>query len=106
MTVCARSADASVPDNPSGANQSRQASQANLSDASCDTVMLDRSVPQPPAGGGDPTPADPTPADPTPADPTPSTPTPTTPTLKGLQIGDLTVLVPKRIKIGKTSSSW
>jgi hypothetical protein len=102
VTVCARSADASVPDNPSGADQSRPATQANLSDAGCDTVTLDRSVPAPPDNGGE-TPADPTPADPTPVDPTPVDPTPTTPApaIKGLQVGSLTVAVPKRVKLGK-----
>jgi plastocyanin len=45
VTICAKAADASVPDNPSSANQSRQAGNANLSDASCDTVVLDRQAP-------------------------------------------------------------
>jgi len=98
VTVCARSADASVPDNASGADQSKPASQANLSDAGCDTVTLDRSVPAPPGGGDNPTPVDPTPVDPTPVDPTPTTPAPA---IKGLRIGGLTVQVPKLVKIGK-----
>jgi hypothetical protein len=98
VTVCARSADASVPDNPAGADQSKPASSANLSDASCDTVTLDRSVPPPADGGG--TPADPTPADPTPATPAPTSPTPA-PAIKGIRIGSLTVAVPKRVKLGK-----
>jgi hypothetical protein len=97
VTVCVRSADASVPDNPSSADQSRPATQANLSDAQCDTVTLDRSVPQPPDDGGS-TPADPAPADPTPADPTPTTPAPA---IKGLKVGSLTVVVPKQVKLGK-----
>ena len=45
VTICARAADASVPDNPSSANQAGQAGSANLSDASCDTVVLDRQAP-------------------------------------------------------------
>jgi hypothetical protein len=44
-TVCAIAADAAVPNNPSSANQTGQASQANLSDAKCDTVVLDRQGP-------------------------------------------------------------
>ena len=45
VTVCAIAADAAVPDNPSSADQTRSANQANLSDAKCDTVVLDRQGP-------------------------------------------------------------
>ena len=45
VTVCAIAADAAVPDNPSSADQTRTANQANLSDAKCDTVVLDRQGP-------------------------------------------------------------
>jgi hypothetical protein len=96
VTVCVISADASVPDNPYSANQTGASMQANHSDEKCDTVTLDRSVPPP----ADPAPADPAPADPTPTAPAPTTPTPA-PGVKGLQIGSLTVLVPKHVKLGK-----
>ena len=46
VKICAIGADAAVPDNASGANQTAQASQANRSDSACDTVILDRSGPQ------------------------------------------------------------
>ena len=92
VTVCVVSADASVPDNPAGADQSSTSVKANLSGEQCDTVTLDRSVPEP----GTPDPG--TPADPTPASPTPTSPSPT-PAVKGLQIGSLTVLVPKRVQL-------
>jgi plastocyanin len=45
VTVCVRAADAAVPNNPSSANQTGSATQANLSDAQCDTVVLDRQGP-------------------------------------------------------------
>lgn len=45
VTVCVIAADAAVPDNPSSADQTRTANQANLSDAKCDTVVLDRKGP-------------------------------------------------------------
>jgi plastocyanin len=45
VTVCAVAADASVPNNASSADQTRSASQANLSDHQCDTVVLDRQGP-------------------------------------------------------------
>ena len=45
VTVCAIAADAAVPDNPSSANQTGSATQANLSNAQCDTVVLDRQGP-------------------------------------------------------------
>jgi hypothetical protein len=100
VTVCVISADASVPDNPSSADQSKTAMSANHSDQKCDTVTLDRSVPTPlptdPGTSG--TPATPS----TPSTPEPGAPTPVaTPAPGGLRIGSLTVLVPKRIKIGK-----
>ena len=110
VTVCARSADASVPDIPSSANQSQSAEKANLSDAQCDTVTLDRSVPAPDPGTpdpgtpdpGTPGPGTPGPGTPDPGTPGPGTPDPgTTPGAGGLQIGSLTLHVPKRIKIGK-----
>ena len=40
--ACVVAADASIPDNPSGPNQAQSAEKANLSDAKCDSVMLDR----------------------------------------------------------------
>ena len=43
--ACVRAADASIPDNPSGPNQSATADKANLSDPSCDGVVLDRTPP-------------------------------------------------------------
>jgi hypothetical protein len=98
VTVCARSADASVPDNPASATQTASATQANLSDAQCDTVTLDRSVPAP--DPGTPGPGTPDPGTPTPGTPDPGTPTPGA-TPGGLQIGSVNILVPKRIKIGK-----
>ena len=100
VTVCAVSADASVPDNPSSANQSQAAEKGNLSEEKCDTVTLDRSVPPPPPSD-DPTPpaSDPTPPA---SDPTPPASDPTPPAVSGgLQIGSLTLSVPKRVKIGK-----
>ena len=45
VTVCAIAADAAVPNNPSSANQTGSASQANLSSSACDTVVLDRQGP-------------------------------------------------------------
>ncbi len=43
--ACVRAADAAIPDNPSSANQSGSADRANLSDPSCDGVVLDRTPP-------------------------------------------------------------
>jgi hypothetical protein len=106
VTVCAVSADASVPDNPSSANQSQAAEKGNLSEEKCDTVTLDRSVPTPPGDGGS-TPTDPgTPSDPgtprSPGTPDAGAPSPgATPGSGGLQIGSLSLVVPKRVKIGK-----
>jgi hypothetical protein len=94
VTVCARSADASVPDNPASATQTGTATQANLSDAQCDTVTLDRSVPAPDPGTPDP-------GTPDPGTPDPGTPSPGATPGAGLQIGSLNILVPKRISIGK-----
>ena len=97
VTICVKAADASVPDNPSSADQSRPAAQANLSDAQCDTVTLDRSVPPPPDTGN------PDPGTPGPGTPGPGTQTPgaTNDIPGGLKIGSLSILVPKRVKIGK-----
>jgi hypothetical protein len=44
--ACVIAADASIPDNPSGPNQGSTAEKANLSDAKCDGVLLDRTAPQ------------------------------------------------------------
>ena len=43
--ACVIAADASIPDNPSGPNQSATADKANLSNASCDGVVVDRTPP-------------------------------------------------------------
>jgi plastocyanin len=43
--ACVIAADASIPDNPSGPNQSSTADKANLSAPSCDGVVLDRTPP-------------------------------------------------------------
>ncbi len=45
MHVCAISADAAIPDNPSSSNQSSTADKANLSAPVCDSVVLDRAAP-------------------------------------------------------------
>ncbi len=45
VSACVIGADASIPDNPQGPNQSGSADKANLSDAKCDTVVLDRVAP-------------------------------------------------------------
>ena len=44
--ACVRAADASIPDNPSGPDQTASASRANLSDAACDDLVLDRKPPR------------------------------------------------------------
>ena len=44
--ACVIAADAAIPDNPNGPNQSASAEQANKSDAKCDSVLLDRTAPQ------------------------------------------------------------
>jgi hypothetical protein len=43
--ACVIAADAAIPDNPNGPNQSQSAEKANLSDAKCDGVLLDRKAP-------------------------------------------------------------
>ena len=43
--ACVRAADAAIPDNPSSSNQSASADKANLSDPSCDGIVLDRTAP-------------------------------------------------------------
>ena len=43
--ACVIAADASIPDNPNGPNQSGTADKANLSQPSCDGVVLDRTPP-------------------------------------------------------------
>jgi plastocyanin len=43
--ACVVAADASIPDNPSGPNQTATADRANLSNASCDAVTVDRTPP-------------------------------------------------------------
>ena len=102
VTICVISADASVPDNPSSANQSGSAMQANHSDEKCDTVTLDRSVPPPP-DTGNPGPGTPAPGTPDTGTPGPGTQTPgaSNDIPGGLKIGSLSILVPKRVKIGK-----
>jgi PKD repeat protein len=43
--ACVIAADASIPDNPSGPNQTASAEKANLSAPSCDDVVIDRTPP-------------------------------------------------------------
>ena len=43
--ACVIAADASIPDNPSGPNQTATADKANLSNPSCDGVVVDRTPP-------------------------------------------------------------
>jgi hypothetical protein len=45
VSICAIAADAAIPDNPNSDDQRGNATQANLSAASCDTVLLDRTAP-------------------------------------------------------------
>src|SRR3954454_3337431 len=45
LWACVIAADAAIPDNPSGPNQSQSAEKANLSGAKCDGVLLDRKAP-------------------------------------------------------------
>ena len=45
LFVCVTSADSSIPDNPSSADQSATADKANLSDKTCDSVLMDRTPP-------------------------------------------------------------
>jgi plastocyanin len=49
--ACVIAADASIPDNPSGPDQTSTAEKANLSDPSCDGVVLDRTPPVVSIGG-------------------------------------------------------
>jgi plastocyanin len=50
--ACVIAADASIPDNPNGSDQSATADKANLSDPSCDGVVLDRTPPTVSIGAG------------------------------------------------------
>jgi PKD repeat protein len=43
--ACVIAADASIPDNPNGPNQSATADKANLSNPSCESVIVDRTPP-------------------------------------------------------------
>jgi plastocyanin len=45
LSACVIAADASIPDNPNGSNQTGTADKANLSTPSCDSVVLDRTPP-------------------------------------------------------------
>jgi PKD repeat protein len=45
VTLCVKSADASIPDNPSSSDQSQSASKANLSNMVCDSITIDRTAP-------------------------------------------------------------
>lgn len=45
LFACVIAADASIPDNPNGADQTATADKANLSDPVCDGVVLDRTPP-------------------------------------------------------------
>jgi PKD repeat protein len=45
VSACVVAADASIPDNPSGSNQTASADKANLSHPSCDEVVVDRTPP-------------------------------------------------------------
>ena len=45
VTLCAISADASIPDNPASSNQAQTADKANLSLAQCGYVRIDRTAP-------------------------------------------------------------
>ena len=45
VSVCVIAADAAIPDNPNSSDQTRPASQANLSEAKCDDLLLDRVAP-------------------------------------------------------------
>jgi hypothetical protein len=62
--LATRAADASIPDNPSGPNQAQSAEKANLSDAKCDVVLLDRTAPAVSIATRDPSLAAPTAAGP------------------------------------------
>ena len=45
VSACVIAADASIPDNPNGPNQTATADKANLSNPSCDDVVVDRTPP-------------------------------------------------------------
>ena len=45
VSACVIAADASIPDNPNGPNQTATAERANLSAPSCDAVVVDRTPP-------------------------------------------------------------
>ena len=45
VSACVIAADASIPDNPNGPNQTATAEKANLSAPSCDAVVVDRTPP-------------------------------------------------------------
>lgn len=45
VTVCAIAADAAIPDNAAGPNQAQTADKANLSNAQCGYVVVDRTAP-------------------------------------------------------------
>ena len=45
LSACVIAADASIPDNPNGSNQTATADKANLSAPSCDSVVVDRTPP-------------------------------------------------------------
>lgn len=46
VTFCVVAADSAIPDNPHSANQGANASQANRSDRTCDSIVIDRTAPQ------------------------------------------------------------
>ena len=50
--VCVKSTDGSVPDVPGNSNQSGTATQTNISNLQCDTVVLDRAAPSVTAEAG------------------------------------------------------
>lgn len=45
LFACVTSADSAVPDNPTSPDQTAQAGRANLSEKTCDSVILDRAAP-------------------------------------------------------------
>jgi hypothetical protein len=51
VKFCAIAADAAIPDNPNGPDQSGSPDKANLSPAQCDTVVIDRASPAGSGGG-------------------------------------------------------
>jgi plastocyanin len=52
LTACVIAADASIPDNPNGPNQTAGAERANLSAPNCDSVVVDRTPPTASIGVG------------------------------------------------------